>query len=93
MKNLELAPLGKKHDCVKFNVQWCNKFKLIQKSRKGKGFALCPVCGNDFSVAHGGEHDINRHKDTSKHNRYVDAAQKQRKLTDFGTNSATANFD
>ena len=50
------------------------------------------MCGNDFSVVHGGENDINRHKDTSKHNRCVHAAQQQRKLTDFGANSATANF-
>ena len=25
------------------------------------------MCGNDFSVAHGGENDINRDKDTSRH--------------------------
>ena len=34
-------------------------------------------------VAHGGENDINRQKDTSKHKQYVDAAQQQRKLTSF----------
>ena len=69
-----------------------NKFELIQKSRKGEGFALCSLRGSDFSVAHGGENDINRHKDSSKHKGYVDAAQQQRKLTDFGASSATANL-
>ena len=57
------------------NNLWCNKFKFIQKSPKGEGFALSTVCGSNFSIAHGGENDINRHKDTSKHKGYVDAAQ------------------
>ena len=55
----------------------CKKFKFIQKSWKGESFASCAVYGSDFSVAHGGENDINRHKDTSKHKWYVDAAQQQ----------------
>ena len=78
---------------MKFNDLWCNKFKFIQKSQKGEGFVLYTVCGRDFSVAHGGENDINRYKDTSKHKGYVDAAQRQRKLIDFGTSLATANLD
>ena len=45
--------------CAKFNDSWCNTFKL--------GFALCIVCRSDFSVTHGAENDINRHKDTSNH--------------------------
>ena len=90
----EPVPSKKKKYCVKFNHSWCNKFKFIQKSRKGERFALCTVCGSDFSVGHGGENDINRHNDTSKHKGYVDAAQRQRKLTDFGArSSATANLD
>ena len=56
-------------------------------------FALCTVCRSDFSVARGGENDINRHKDSPKHMGYVDAAQRQRKLTDFGASSVTANLD
>ena len=51
------------------------------------------MCGSDFSVAYGVENDINRHKDTSRHKGYVDAAQRQRKLTNFGASSATANLD
>ena len=58
-----------------------------------KVFALCTVCGSDFSVAHAGEKDINRHKDTSEHKEYVDAAQQHRKLTSFGANSTTAHLD
>ena len=46
---------------VKLNDSWCNKFKFIQKSRMGEGFALITVCGPDFSIVHGGENDINRH--------------------------------
>ena len=70
--NSEAAPSKKKKYCGKFNYSWCSKFKFIQKSWKGEGFALCTVCGNNFSVAHGGENDINRHKDTSKHKGCVD---------------------
>ena len=33
---------------VEFNYSWCNKFKLIWKSRKGEGFALCTVCRSNF---------------------------------------------
>ena len=50
------------------------------------------VCRSDFSVAHGGENDINRHMDTAKHKRYANAAQEQRKLTNFSASLATKNF-
>ena len=51
------------------------------------------MCGSDFSVVHRGENDINRHKETSKHKEYVDAAQRQIKLTNFGASLATANLE
>ena len=51
------------------------------------------MCGRDFSVAHGGENDINRHKGTSQHKGYADAAQRQRKLTSSGEISVTANVN
>ena len=47
---------------------------------------LYALCGSDFSVVHGGENE-----DMSKHKGYVNVAQRQRKLTDFGASSATAN--
>ena len=50
------------------------------------------MCTSDFSVTHGAENDINRHKDTSNHKGYVDVAQQQRKLTNFDTSSETANI-
>ena len=92
-ENSEPAPSKKNKYFVKFNNSCCNKFKFIQKSRNGEGFALHAVFGGDFNVAHGGENDINRQKDTLKHEGYVDAAQGQRKLTNFGASSATANLD
>ena len=61
----------KKEYCVKFNDSWCNKFKSIQKSRKGDSFALCTVCGSDFSVAHGGKNE-----DMAKHKGYVNVAHR-----------------
>ena len=39
------------------------------------------MCGSYFSVVNGGENDIKRHKDISKHNGYADAAQRQKKPT------------
>ena len=70
-----------------------NSNSLRNPGKRDKGLALCTVFGSDFSVAHGGEKDINRHKDISKHKGYVDAAQQQRKLTNFGASSTTAHFD
>ena len=52
------------------------------------------MCGCDFSVAHGGENYINRHKNTSKHKGYVDAAQqKEKKAASFGTTLVTADLN
>ena len=91
--NSELTPSKNKKYCIKFNGLWCNKFKFIQKSLRCEGFALCTVYGNASSIAHGGENDINRHEDTTKHKGYVDAAQRQRKLTNFGASIATTNLN
>ena len=57
-------PAKKKKYLVKFNESWSQKFKSIQKSRKGENYALCTVCGCDFSIGHGGENDINKHNST-----------------------------
>ena len=77
---------------MKFKDSWCNKFKFIQKSAKGESFALCIVHGGE-TVVHGGENDINRYKDTSRHKVYVDAAQQERKLTNLGASSVTTTLD
>ena len=79
--------------CAKFNNSCCNKFKFIQKSLRDECSTLCTVCGNDCSIAHGGENDTNRHKIISKHKGYVDAAQRERKLINFGASSATTNLN
>ena len=86
--NSETASSKKNKYCVKFSDSCCYKFKFIQKPRKGE-VLLYVLCRSDFSVAHGGENDINRHKYTSKHKGYVHPAQ--RKLTNSGASSATAN--
>ena len=57
---LYAASSKKKKYCVKFIDSWCNKFKFIQKSRKGEGVNSCSVSGSNFSVAHGGGNHINR---------------------------------
>ena len=51
------------------------------------------MCESNFNVVHGGENDINRHKDTSKYTGYVNVAQQQKKLTNFGVSSVTVNLD
>ena len=48
----KIKTFKEKNYCVKFNNSWCNKFKFIQKSRKGEDFALCTACGSDFCAAH-----------------------------------------
>ena len=62
----ELVLSNNKKNCVKFNDH-------IQMQSE------IAVCGSIFSIGHGGENDINRHKDTSNHKRYVDPAQQQGK--------------
>ena len=32
---------------------------------KEKVFPSCALCGSDFSVSHGGENDVSRHKNKS----------------------------
>ena len=75
----ELVLSNNKKNCVKFNDH-------IQMHPE------IAVCGSIFSIGHGGENDINRHKDTSNHKRYVDAAHQQRKLTEFGASLVTTNL-
>ena len=55
--NSEPAPSKKNKYCVKFNDSLRNLGQV-------KVFALCTVSRSNFSVAYGGEDDINRHKDT-----------------------------
>lgn len=89
---VEPAPKKKKY-LVKFNDAWCSKYKFIRKSRKGEHFALCTICGSDFSIGRGGQNDISKHNATETHKKYVEAETKQRKLIDFTASSATANLD
>ena len=65
----------------------------FRNPRKVKVLLYVLMCKSDFSVAQGGENDINRYKDTSKHKVYVDTAQQERKLTDLGESSVTTNLD
>ena len=59
---------------IKINIVWNSTICGEVNSEQVKVF-FCTAWGTGFSVAHGGENDINRHKDTSKDRRYVDAAQ------------------
>ena len=69
---------GKRRYCVKFN----------ESLRNLGGFALYTVCRSDFSVAYGGENYINR-----RCIRDMWILRKDKKLTDSGASSATANLD
>ena len=92
--NSEPAPSKNKIYYVKFNNSQCYKCKFIQKSRKVEGFTLCTMCGSDFSIAQEEKMiSVDRYKETSKHKGYVDAAQRQRKSTNFGASSVTANLN
>ena len=79
------------HDVI--NSNWLrNPRKVKVLLAKGLAKEAMSVCRSDFSVAHGGENDINRHMDTAKHKGYANAAQEQRKLTNFSASLATKNF-
>lgn len=56
----------KKKYFIKFIESWSQKFKFIQKSRKGENYALCTVCGFNFSIGNGGENDISKHNSKTK---------------------------
>ena len=67
---------------------------------KEKGFPSCALCGSDFSVSHEGEMmsadtktKAIRGRWMHKHKGYVDAVQRQRKLTSFCALSVTANLN
>ena len=49
-----------------------NSFRNPEK--KDESFALCALWGSDLNVGRGGENDINRHMDFSKHKGYVKAS-------------------
>ena len=78
---------------MKFKDYWCNKFKFIQKSAKGEGFALCSVCESDFRVV---EKMISIDIGTPQIITYTwitYAAQQERKLSDLDASSVTTNLD
>ena len=54
---------------------------LMKPSRKGDTYALCTLCRNDFSIAHGGSNDITKHIKTAKHLSFGKATESSRPIT------------
>ena len=49
------------------NIVWNSTILGVINSSSFRNPVKVKFCGSNFSVAHGGENYINRHKDTSKH--------------------------
>ena len=57
-------PRKRKRYNSKFQNEWLNLYDFISKSDKGDSHCFCTVCSIHISVAHGGQNDIDRHKET-----------------------------
>jgi len=52
----------------KYRAEYALKYPVIRKSTVGETYAncCCTVCSSDFSIAHGGIGDVDRHVRTAK---------------------------
>ncbi|CAH0563113.1 unnamed protein product [Brassicogethes aeneus] len=64
--------MEKKRKC-KFSESLEKEFPFLKKG-KIDGIVLCNKCNGEFSIAHGGKNDINKHLSTSKHKRALTSA-------------------
>lgn len=49
-----------------FKREWILKYSWVTKGRTNH-HCRCTSCNSEFSVAHGGEHDVRKHMNTEKH--------------------------
>ncbi|KAK1164236.1 hypothetical protein AOXY_G16278 [Acipenser oxyrinchus oxyrinchus] len=57
----------KKRRFTSFQSSWKSSFDWIAESRRGPQHVTCKICGCDFTISHGGRHDIQRHASSEKH--------------------------
>ena len=46
----------------------------MKQSKRGSSFVHCNLCGNDFSIASGGVHEVKRHVATKRHTERVQSS-------------------
>ena len=66
-----------------FKDDYSNKWPFVIKSPLGSEYARCSTCQRDFSIKHGGAHDIQKHIKTGKHIRNVQCFQGVSKINQF----------
>ena len=64
-----------------YNVEW----PIITRSKLDDFHAYCMLCKADFSVRHGGRHDVEKHTRTGKHQSYKAAMESTRPIAGFLT--------
>ena len=64
----------------KLNDNYTVIFKFVKASRKGENFAFCKLCNSDFTIGHGGAHDIRQHEKANKHQLAVSSTTTQPEL-------------
>jgi hypothetical protein len=76
-----------------FKKQWTEDHLTIKSSRKGDGHAFCEVCRADFSISHGGYHDVKRHIATEKHKINARAVANTSKMSFLPTKKTTGSIN
>ncbi|XP_063761556.1 uncharacterized protein LOC134879144 [Eleginops maclovinus] len=66
---------------LEYNAEW----PTITRSRLDDFHAYCMLCKTDFSVRHGGRHDVEKHIRTAKHTSYKAAVEATRPIAGFFT--------
>ena len=81
MSDSEAGPAAKK---AKRSCKWQRSWKPynVTASKKGTSYVHCSVCGNDFSAASGGVHEVKRHVESKKHCELARRMTSQSTLTD-----------
>ena len=70
----ETATTAKKRRC-NYNKDWETIYPWVKPVQGDSQRVFCTVCQSYFSVAHGGEYDVKRHKQCETHKKRV--AQKE----------------
>ncbi|XP_063765200.1 zinc finger BED domain-containing protein 5-like [Eleginops maclovinus] len=66
---------------LEYNAEW----PTITRSKLDDFHAYCMLCKTDFSVRHGGRHDVEKHIRTAKHTSYKAAVEATRPIAGFFT--------
>ena len=66
---------------------------IIQHSILGQHHAHCRLCGNDFSIGHGGKYDVEKHMKTRKHIALACLTNSNTKVTSYLQQSSSADLN